>query len=86
MNNRYKGIICIVGAAFCFAVMNLFVNMSGDLPVYQKGLFRNLVAIVFASVILFKNRKKDGMKISKSNFSLLFIHALAGTIGLQSNI
>ena len=85
MNNRYNGIICIVGAAFCFAVMNLFVNMSGDLPVYQKGLFRNLVAIVFASVILFKNRKKDGMKISKSNFSLLFIRALAGTIGFLCN-
>lgn len=85
MNNRYKGIICIVGAAFCFAVMNLFVNLSGDLPVYQKGLFRNLVAIVFASVILYKNRKKDGMKINKSNFPLLFIRAFAGTIGFLCN-
>ena len=33
MKSRYKGIVFIVCSAFCFALMNLFVRLSGDLPV-----------------------------------------------------
>lgn len=85
MNKRYKGVLCIIGAAFCFATMNLFVSKAGDLPVFQKGLFRNLVAIIFASVILIKNRKKEGMKVTKQNFPFLFLRSFAGTAGFLCN-
>ena len=40
--------------AFCFALMNTFVRLSGDLPSVQKSFFRNLVAAAFAGSILIK--------------------------------
>ena len=37
IKNEYKGIFYIVLSAFCFAVMNMFVRMAGDLPSIQKS-------------------------------------------------
>ena len=34
---KYRGIICIIIAAFGFAFMNLFVKLSGDLPAIEKA-------------------------------------------------
>ncbi len=84
-SERSKGIACIVFSAFCFATMNLFINLAGELPTWQKGFFRNAVALVFASVILFRERKKPGMKINKKNIGLLLGRATAGTIGFLCN-
>ena len=46
------GILYILGAALCFALMNLFVNMAGDLPLMQKVFFRNGLTVVVVFVIL----------------------------------
>ena len=51
---KYIGIIYIILSAFCFALMSMFVRLSGDLPAIQKSFFRNLVALVFAGIILAK--------------------------------
>ena len=49
------GILFILGAALCFALMNLFVNMAGDLPLFQKVFFRNgLTAIVVGVLLCFQ--------------------------------
>lgn len=87
MKNRDKGIICIIGAAACFATMNLFIRLSGDLPVVQKGLFRNLVALIFSSIILTNQYRKnsDGLKINKSNIALLLMRSTFGMIGFLFN-
>ena len=34
---KYKGILFIVLSALCFAFMNMFVRMAGDLPAVQKS-------------------------------------------------
>ncbi|WP_054740940.1 DMT family transporter [Cellulosilyticum ruminicola] len=83
MNQKYKGIIYILCAAFCFALMNAFVRLSGDLPSVQKSFFRNVVAAIFAFIIL----KKNGMKIShnKENLGLLIARSTFGTIGILCN-
>ena len=52
---KNKGIMYIVMSAFCFAVMNVFVKLSGDIPSMQKSFFRNLVALVFAYFIIRKS-------------------------------
>lgn len=36
MSKRYKGILCILAAAFCFAIMNASVRASGELPLCRK--------------------------------------------------
>ena len=82
---RQKGILCIITSAFCFATMNLFINLAGNLPTWQKGFFRNAVALIFASIILFRKRKEPGMKIHKNNIWLLIGRATAGTIGFLAN-
>lgn len=57
MSNRSKGILFIVLSALLFAGMNLFVKLSGDLPVFQKVFFRNAIAAVIAFIVLLKNHK-----------------------------
>ena len=54
IKNEYKGIFYIVLSAFCFAVMNMFVRMAGDLPSIQKSFFINLVAVGFAGLRLIR--------------------------------
>lgn len=83
MNNRTKGVVCIIASAFCFALMNMFVRLSGDLPTPQKGFFRNAVALVFAVVMLL--REGDGFHIGKGNLKYLLLRSAAGTIGIVGN-
>ena len=52
MKTKYKGILFIVMSAFFFALMNMFVRLSGDLPSIQKSFFRNAIAFVIAAVAM----------------------------------
>ena len=83
INKTYKGIILIILSAFFFALMSMFVHLSGDLPPMQKAFFRNLVAIVFALAVLI--RKREFTRISPQNFKYLFLRAFFGTVGIICN-
>ena len=83
MKKQYKGILYIVISAFCFALMNMFVRMSGDLPTIQKSFFRNCVAAIFASIILIKNRVPFHWQ--KGNFKYLILRSVFGTLGILCN-
>lgn len=81
--NRKKGILFIICSAFCFAFMNLFVRMAGDLPSVQKSFFRNLVAFFFAIMIMRKEGIRFGVK--KENLKELILRSSFGTIGILCN-
>ncbi len=81
--NLVKGIFCIVFSAFCFALMGVFVRLSGDVPFMQKGFFRNIVALVIASCILFKER--GSINIPAGALKYLFIRSAAGSFGIFGN-
>lgn len=83
MKEKHKGIVYIIISAFCFALMNVFVKMSGDIPSIQKSLFRNLVAAVFALIILIKS--DDSFKWEKGNLRLLLLRSFMGTVGIICN-
>lgn len=83
MKKKYMGIIYIVIAAFFFALMSLFVKLSGNLPTFQKSFFRNLVAVFFAFIILLK--QKPSIKINKDDFIGLILRSVFGTIGVLCN-
>lgn len=70
-------------SAFCFALMGIFVRMAGDLPSVEKSFFRNLVAMIFAGIILFRNRIP--LTIGKGNRLSMLGRAGFGTIGILCN-
>ncbi len=82
-NDKTKGIIYIIVSAFFFALMGLFVKLSGDLPIIQKSFFRNAVAMVFAFVVITKNHSWELPK--GKNISYVLIRAVAGTLGIICN-
>lgn len=83
MEQKTKGIFYIVLSAFCFALMNVFVRLSGDLPSIEKSFFRNLVALVFAAAVLLRSEEKFAFR--KENLGLLTLRALFGTVGILGN-
>ena len=80
---KNKGILMIVLSALCFAGMNMFVKLSGDLPSIQKSFFRNLVAVIIAFSILKKSGY--GFHVDKKNIKTLFLRSLCGTVGIIAN-
>lgn len=83
MSQKNKGILCILMAAFFFAVMNVCVKGAGNLPLIQKTFFRNLIAMIFASVILIKSQA--GFKWKKGNLPLLLLRSTCGFLGILGN-
>lgn len=83
INKKYLGIIYIIISAFCFALMNTFVKLSGDLPSIQKSFFRNFVAMIFAAILLIKSGQ--GFKFKKGNLGLLLARSIFGTLGILCN-
>ncbi|MCD7727514.1 MAG: DMT family transporter [Ruminococcus sp.] len=83
MNQKYKGVICIILSAFCFAFMNAFVRLAGDLPSIQKSFFRNLVAFFFALIILLRSKEK--ITLSKESVPFLLLRSIFGTLGILCN-
>lgn len=83
INQKTQGIMYIVGAAFFFALMNLFVRLAGDVPTFQKCFFRNIVAAFVAIIMLQKNHVK--FQIGKGNLKYLLIRSTAGLLGIICN-
>lgn len=80
---RKRGIIYLLLSSFSFACMALFINLAGDMPVFQKAFFRNLVAIIMSYIMLARSPEK--FKIKKGSLPSLFMRASFGTIGVIAN-
>ena len=83
MKGQLKGIICIVIAAVGFSFMTFFVRLAGDLPTMQKAFFRNCIALVFSSFLLF--RSKENLHFEKKNALDLACRCVFGTSALIAN-
>ena len=83
MNDKTKGMLCIIASAFCFALMNLFVRLAGDLPSVEKSFFRNVVAAIIAAVTLIKNH--ESFMWQKGSLPGLIMRAAFGTMGILCN-
>ena len=87
MNRTVKksiGILYILGAALMFALMNLFVNLAGELPLMQKVFFRNALTVVVVFFILLFQKEKFKIH-DKSCILWLFLRAAIGFIGVVLN-
>ena len=84
-NNILKGIFCIIIAGFGFALMSLFVKLSGDLPSIQKGFFRNIIAVFISSIPLIKHWRVINIPRNNTGWLVLISRSVFGTKGLVLN-
>lgn len=84
-NNILKGIFCIIIAGFGFALMSLFVKLSGDLPSMQKAFFRNIIAVFISSIPLIKHWRVINIPRNNTGWLVLISRSVFGTIGLVLN-
>ena len=54
MNSKSKGAAFLILSSFFFALMSVFVSLGGDVPFYQKALFRNVVPALMAGAALLR--------------------------------
>ena len=64
--------------------MNMFVKLSGDLPVFQKVFFRNAIAAVIASAVLVKKGMSFKPSV-KGSLKYLILRTLFGLTGVICN-
>ena len=82
-DKRLKGIISIMISAAGFAGMSFFVKLSGKVPVIEKAMFRNAVALLVAYIIM--RREGVSFYVEKKNRLPLFLRCFFGTAGLICN-
>ena len=70
-------------SACFFAAMNIFGKLSGNLPSVQKSFFRNLIAALFALMMLIKN--KEDLHYQKKDLPMLILRSSFGTLGILCN-
>lgn len=83
MSQKNKGILLIICSAFCFALMNMMVRFTGDLPSIEKSFFRNFVAVFFAFIAL--KRSHTPIRVPKGALKPLLLRSIFGTMGILCN-
>lgn len=83
MNNKIKGILCVLISSFSFCTMNVFIRYSGELPTTQKVFFRNIIAAIVAAIILYKSKEK--IKVQKKSIPSLIARCVFGVIAMLCN-
>ncbi|MBD6843036.1 DMT family transporter [Staphylococcus aureus] len=84
MNPKVKGIIAILISAIGFSFMSVFFRLAGDLPVFQKSLARNLVAMFIPLFYIYKYHQPMFGRLSSQ--PLLITRSTLGLIGVLLNI
>lgn len=83
-----KGVFFILLSAFSFALMALFVRLSGDVPFVQKTFFRNIVALAITIVSIAAGIFKGGIeqyKVPKESWIFLVLRSIGGALGIFGN-
>lgn len=83
LTELHKAIILLVTSALFFALMNMFVQLSGELPTIQKAFFRNLIALIAASAVMIK--KRVGILPAKGARLDVLLRSVMGFIGVICN-
>ncbi|MCK4531163.1 MAG: DMT family transporter [Candidatus Marinimicrobia bacterium] len=82
MENGYKkSIILMAISSLSFALMSLMVRLAGDLPLFEKVLFRNLISLIIAIVIIAKNG--ESFWGQPKNRKFLILRGIGGLCGVM---
>ncbi|MBO5289883.1 MAG: DMT family transporter [Spirochaetales bacterium] len=80
MNNKTKAILLMLLSSLSFAIMAFFVKLSGDIPLFQKVFFRDLVVVIFTLCGLASIKVSPWGK--KENRLQLWSRGISGFIGV----
>ena len=83
VGEREKGVFFIITSAFFFALMGIFVKLSGDLPTMQKSFFRNFVSLIVAIIMILRSGTK--IHYTKEQIPVIILRAFFGTAGILCN-
>lgn len=67
-------------SSLSFAIMSFMVRLAGNIPIYEKVLFRNLVALIITLVLIAKNG--DSIWGQKKNRIFLILRGVSGLAGV----
>jgi drug/metabolite transporter (DMT)-like permease len=83
MKEKSKAILFMILSGFAFALMSAMVKLSGDIPVFEKVFFRNLISLFIAFYMI----KKAGVSLfgKIENQKFLMLRSLAGLLGVLTN-
>lgn len=82
-NKSMIGIYSMIISSFFFSLMSLFVKLSGDVPIYEKIVYRNGIAIIIAFLAIKFNHQS--LKINKSAVFPIVARSLCGIVGIVCN-
>ncbi len=82
MTSKQKGIIAMLISAFGFSMMGVFIKLTGDIPVFQKVVFRTFIILIVSTVMM--HMQKVPFRSIKHH-KLLLLRSLLGTFGILLN-
>ncbi|RLC50526.1 MAG: EamA family transporter [Candidatus Cloacimonadota bacterium] len=80
MEDKRKAVILMLVSSLAFACSAAAVKLSGDLPVFEKVFFRNILAVFIAFIAI--RRQKERMFGQKKNQKYLMLRSVLGVIGM----
>lgn len=72
-----------MASSFCFALMNVFIRLAGDIPSIEKTFFRNFIAMLVAAIAI--ARAHEGFAYRRRDLPLLTLRSVCGTLGMLAN-
>lgn len=83
MDNRPKAVTLMLISAFAFSIMSAMVKLSGDIPIFEKVFFRNLVGLIIAYIMVRNNKSR--LLGKRENQKYLFSRSILGLLGVILN-
>ncbi|MCT4686112.1 DMT family transporter [Vallitalea sp.] len=80
MDNKPKAVLFMLISAVAFALMQTMVKLAGNIPTFEKVLFRNMVSLFVALSVIY--RTKTSMFGKKENRKYLLGRSLLGLGGV----
>lgn len=83
MDNRPKAITLMLISALSFSIMSAMVKLSGDIPIFEKVFFRNLIGLIIAYIMV----KNSNIRLmgKRENQKYLLSRSILGLLGVILN-
>jgi drug/metabolite transporter (DMT)-like permease len=83
MDNRPKAITLMLISALAFSIMSAMVKLSGDIPIFEKVFFRNLIGLIIAYIMVKNNKTR--LLGKRENQKYLLSRSILGLLGVILN-